>query len=114
MTLFMGDLHWWTTDAEIEAEFRKYRLVKEVRFFDEKASGKSKGYCHVEFFDPNVVSACKEAMNGHLFHGRPCVVAFASPNTARQSQGMNHHSMAAPPPPMHAKGGRGPGGAEGP
>jgi cleavage and polyadenylation specificity factor subunit 6/7 len=114
MALFVGDLHWWTTDAEIEAEFGKYGLVKEVRFFDEKASGKSKGYCHVEFFDPNVVSACKEGLNGPLFHGRPCVVAFASPNTARQSQGTNHQSMAAPTPPMQTKGGRGPGGAGGP
>lgn len=76
--LFVGDLHWWTTDAELEAELSKYGHVKEVKFFDEKASGKSKGYCQVEFHDSSAATACKESMNGHMFNGRPCVVAYAS------------------------------------
>nr|KYP42808.1 hypothetical protein KK1_035790 [Cajanus cajan] len=38
--LFVGDLHWWTTDADLEAELSKYGPVKEVKFYDEKASGK--------------------------------------------------------------------------
>ncbi|KAF5730476.1 cleavage and polyadenylation specificity factor subunit 6 [Tripterygium wilfordii] len=82
--LFVGDLHWWTTDAELEAELVKYGSVKEVKFFDEKASGKSKGYCQVEFYDPAAATACKEGMNGQLFNGRPCVVAFASPYTVKR------------------------------
>ncbi|XP_010539328.1 PREDICTED: cleavage and polyadenylation specificity factor subunit 6-like [Tarenaya hassleriana] len=82
--LFVGDLHWWTTDADLEAELCKYGAVKEVKFFDEKASGKSKGYCQVEFFDPVAATACKEGMDGHLFNGRPCVVAFASPYTVKR------------------------------
>ncbi|KAH1080185.1 hypothetical protein J1N35_019946 [Gossypium stocksii] len=82
--LFVGDLHWWTTDAELESELCKYGPVKEVKFFDEKASGKSKGYCQVEFYDPAAATACKEGMNGHIFNGRPCVVAFASPFTVKK------------------------------
>ncbi|KAM7279425.1 hypothetical protein ACFE04_006559 [Oxalis oulophora] len=82
--LFVGDLHWWTTDAELEAELVKYGAVKEIKFFDEKASGKSKGYCQVEFYDPAVATACKDGMNGHVFNGRPCVVAFASPHTIKR------------------------------
>ncbi|KAK9089898.1 hypothetical protein Scep_028980 [Stephania cephalantha] len=82
--LFVGDLHWWTTDAQLESELCKYGSVKEVKFFDEKASGKSKGYCQVEFYDPAAAAACKEGMNGHLFNGRPCVVAFASPYSVRR------------------------------
>lgn len=82
--LFVGDLHWWTTDAELEAELVKYGPVKEVKFYDEKASGKSKGYCQVEFYDPNAATACKEGMHGHVFNGRPCVVAFASPYTVKR------------------------------
>lgn len=30
-TLFVGELHWWTTDADLEAELIKYGPVKEVR-----------------------------------------------------------------------------------
>ncbi|XP_008227165.1 PREDICTED: uncharacterized PE-PGRS family protein PE_PGRS54 [Prunus mume] len=82
--LFVGDLHWWTTDAELEAELCKYGPVKEVKFFDEKASGKSKGYCQVEFFDPVAATACKDGMHGHVFNGRPCVVAFASPYSVKR------------------------------
>ncbi|GMI67385.1 hypothetical protein like AT5G55670 [Hibiscus trionum] len=82
--LFVGDLHWWTTDAELESELCKYGAVKEVKFFDEKASGKSKGYCQVEFYDPAAATACKAGMNGHVFNGRPCVVAFASPFTVKK------------------------------
>ncbi|XP_022768809.1 uncharacterized protein LOC111312629 [Durio zibethinus] len=82
--LFVGDLHWWTTDSELESELCKYGPVKEVKFFDEKASGKSKGYCQVEFYDPAAATACKEGMNGHMFNGRPCVVAFASPFTVKK------------------------------
>ncbi|XP_064954922.1 uncharacterized protein LOC135607217 [Musa acuminata AAA Group] len=83
-TLFVGELHWWTTDADLLAELSKYGQVKEIKFFDEKASGKSKGYCQVDFYDPMAAASCKEGMNGHMFNGRPCVVAFATPATVRR------------------------------
>ncbi|KAJ8758915.1 hypothetical protein K2173_002694 [Erythroxylum novogranatense] len=82
--LFVGELHWWTTDAELESVLSQFGKVKEIKFFDERASGKSKGYCQVEFYDPAAAAACKEGMNGHIFNGRACVVAFASPQTIKQ------------------------------
>ncbi|XP_021746718.1 cleavage and polyadenylation specificity factor subunit 6-like [Chenopodium quinoa] len=82
--LFVGELHWWTTDAELESVLSHYGKVKDVKFFDERASGKSKGYCQVEFYDASAAAACKEGMNGHNFNGRACVVAFASPQTLKQ------------------------------
>lgn len=112
-TLFVGDLHWWTTDADLEAELSKYGTVKEVRFFDEKASGKSKGYCQVDFYDPGAAASCKEGMNGHSFNGRPCVVAFASPNTVRrmgEAQAKSQQALAVQTSSLQPKGGRGGGG----
>ena len=82
--LFVGELHWWTTDAELEGILSQYGRVKEIKFFDERASGKSKGYCQVEFYDSVAAASCKEGMNGHVFNGRPCVVAFASAQTLKQ------------------------------
>ncbi|KAJ4961705.1 hypothetical protein NE237_021615 [Protea cynaroides] len=82
--LFVSELHWWTTDAELESVLSQYGRVKEIKFFDERASGKSKGYCQVEFFDPAATAACKERMNGHVFNGRSCVVNFATPQTLKQ------------------------------
>ncbi|KAK4487578.1 hypothetical protein RD792_005774 [Penstemon davidsonii] len=97
--LFVGELHWWTTDSELESVLIQYGKVKEIKFFDERASGKSKGYCQVEFYDPAAAAACKEGMNGHLFNGRACVVAFATPQTIRQmgsSYGNKTQSQAQP------------------
>lgn len=82
--LFVGELHWWTTDTELESVLTQYGKVKEIKFFDERASGKSKGYCQVEFSDPAAAAACKEGMNGHVFNGRACVVALATPQTIKQ------------------------------
>ncbi|KAH0937618.1 hypothetical protein HID58_005079 [Brassica napus] len=82
--VYVGDLHWWTTDAEIEAELCKYGAVKEVKFFDEKASGKSKGFCQVEFYDQMAATACKEGMNGFEFNSRPCTVDFTSPHLGKR------------------------------
>jgi cleavage and polyadenylation specificity factor subunit 6/7 len=82
--LFVGELHWWTTDSELESVLSQYGRVKEIKFFDERASGKSKGYCQVEFYEAAAATACKEGMNGHAFNGRACVVAFASPQTLKQ------------------------------
>ncbi|XP_062110515.1 uncharacterized protein LOC133822258 [Humulus lupulus] len=82
--LFVGELHWWTTDAELENVLSQYGRVKEIKFFDERASGKSKGYCQVEFYDSSAATACKEGMHGHFFNGRACVVAFATSQTLKQ------------------------------
>ncbi|XP_022855071.1 cleavage and polyadenylation specificity factor subunit 6-like [Olea europaea var. sylvestris] len=100
--LFVGELHWWTTDAELETVLSQYGMVKEIKFFDERASGKSKGYCQVEFYDPASASACKDGMNGHLFNGRACVVTFATPQTIKQmgASYMNKTQAQAPSQPQ--------------
>ena len=55
-----------------------YGKVKDIKFSEEKASGKSKGYCQVEFYDHTTAYNCKAGMHGRLFNGRPCVIAFSS------------------------------------
>ncbi|KAL6969346.1 hypothetical protein U1Q18_029062 [Sarracenia purpurea var. burkii] len=101
--LFVGELHWWTTDAELESVLSQYGRVKEIKFFDERASGKSKGYCQVEFYDTAAAAACKEGMNGYNFNGRACVVAFASPQTIKQmaTSYMNKNQVQPQPQPQH-------------
>ncbi|GMH01539.1 hypothetical protein Nepgr_003378 [Nepenthes gracilis] len=97
-TLYVGELHWWTTDSEIESVLSQYGRVKEIKFFDERASGKSKGYCQVEFYESIAAAACKEKMNGYVFNGRACVVAFASPQTLRQMGAAYMNKTQAQPP----------------
>lgn len=96
--LVVGELHWWTTDAQLESMMSQYGRVKEIKFFDERASGKSKGYCQVEFYDATAAATCKEGMNGHAFNGRPCVVDYASPQALKQMGAayMNRQAQAQP------------------
>ncbi|KAI5055353.1 hypothetical protein GOP47_0030498 [Adiantum capillus-veneris] len=82
--LFVGELHWWTTDVELETALLEFGALKNLKFFEERASGKSKGYCQVEFYDHAAALACKEGMNGRKFHGRSCLVAFANPRSIMQ------------------------------
>ncbi|KAH7427671.1 hypothetical protein KP509_10G054500 [Ceratopteris richardii] len=82
--LFVGDLNWWTTDAELEAALLEYGRVKNLKFYEERVSGKSKGYCQVEFYDHASAVACKQGMNGRQFHGRPCIVALGNAKSIQQ------------------------------
>ncbi|EPS69127.1 hypothetical protein M569_05640, partial [Genlisea aurea] len=102
--LFVGDLHWWTTDADLESEICKYGVIKELKIYDERSSGKSKGYCHVEFYDPAAAAACKEGMNGHPFNGRPCNIQYATPYSIKRlgdaQAGRNQQQMGSQMGPM--------------
>lgn len=82
--IFVGDLQWWTTDAELEAALSEYGRVKNLKFYEERVSGKSKGYCQVEFFDHASAIACKQGMNGRKFHDRPCIVALGNSKSIQQ------------------------------
>ena len=62
--VYVGNLHWWTTDAQIEELCSQYGTVQKIRFFEDKANGKSKGYVLVTFDSPKAAYACKEGLDG--------------------------------------------------
>ncbi|XP_058751900.1 glycine-rich RNA-binding protein 5, mitochondrial-like [Vicia villosa] len=70
---FLGNLHWWTTDADVEYELCKYGEVRGLRFFLYEDCGKSQGYCQVEFYDPLAAAACKKGLIGHEFNAAEAV-----------------------------------------
>ncbi|KAK9814803.1 hypothetical protein WJX72_011694 [[Myrmecia] bisecta] len=98
-SLYVGNLQWWTTDAEIEALCSEFGLVSEVRFFEDKLTGKSKGYALVEMADVDTALQCKEGLNGRSINGKKCVVAFAR---TKDGAGARANGSAAGP-----SGGRG-------
>ncbi|CAL5202334.1 unnamed protein product [Lathyrus oleraceus] len=83
---FLGGLHWWTKDADVEYELCKYGEVREVRYFCDKASGKFRGYCQVEFYDPLAAASCQKGLIGHEFNGRPCIVSSTLTRTISTNQ----------------------------
>ena len=64
VSVYVGQLQWWTTDAELETACSEYGHVEEVKVFEDKANGKSKGYAQVTFADGASALACKAGLNG--------------------------------------------------
>ena len=62
--VYIGELEWWTTDADIETLCSEFGLIESVNFFEEKSSGKSKGYCLVKFTNKEAANLCRHGMNG--------------------------------------------------
>ncbi|KAK9091855.1 hypothetical protein Syun_026766 [Stephania yunnanensis] len=83
--LFVGELEYSTTDAQIEEQVQNYGATDyEVRFFTDVLNGKSIGHCKVRFRDADHAKACMEGMNGHVFNGKPCTVSFEQPESLRR------------------------------
>ena len=62
--MYVGQLQWWTTDAELEAACSEYGHMEDVRIYEERHNAKSKGYALVRFTDSTSAAACKEGLNG--------------------------------------------------
>lgn len=73
-SVFVANLQWWTTDAELESLCSQYGTVTGVRFIEDRACGKSRGMAVVDFTTPQAVQACIDGMNGQDINGRPCRV----------------------------------------
>jgi hypothetical protein len=62
--VFISNLQWWTTDAELETLCASYGTVTGIRFLDDKACGKSRGMAIVEFAEAHAAEACIGGLNG--------------------------------------------------
>ena len=70
--MYIGSLQWWTSDAEIEALCAPHGAVQKIRFFEEKPSGKSKGYCLVTFDSPKGAYLCRQSLDGCVLPANIC------------------------------------------
>lgn len=83
--IYIGNLTWWTTDQNLEDLVTEVGgKPKQVRFFEDKVNGKSKGYALVEFATPEMAAMVKEKLQNKEINGRPCMVNFASAASFKQ------------------------------
>ena len=94
-SVYIGSLQWWTSDAEIEALCAPHGAVQKIRFFEEKPSGKSKGYCLVTFDSPKGAYLCRQSLDGCVLPAFLCtgcthavIAVLGQPATSRR------HAMA--------------------
>jgi superfamily II DNA/RNA helicase len=76
LRIYVGNLPWRTTDADLQALFGKHGPVTSATIRTQKSSGRSKGFGFVDMPTPEGQTAI-DAMNGSAFDGRTLRVRAA-------------------------------------
>ena len=97
--LYVGNLPYNTTDADMEQLFSQYGAVESAQVVMDRATGRSKGFGFVNMVNDGEANAAMEALNGRDYGGRPLTVNEAKPREGGREGG--------------GGGGRGPGGGGG-
>jgi len=104
--IYVGNLPFTTTEADLEAMFAQHGAVSSVRVITDRETGRSRGFAFVEMGDPNAADEAIRALNGRDMGGRPLRV-----NEAREREGGGGGGGGGRGP--GGGGGRGPGGGGG-
>ncbi|MEX1281019.1 MAG: RNA-binding protein [Acidimicrobiia bacterium] len=78
MNLFVGNLPFTTTDAELHRMFEPYGTVDSARVITDRETGRSRGFGFVEMPD-EAANAAIEALDGSDIGGRNITVNEARP-----------------------------------
>lgn len=84
-TLYVGNLPWSCTEAELTAAFEAHAPVISARIITERETGRSRGFGFVEVEDNDAPKVIKE-MNGFQLGGRSLIVNEARPKAAKGAQ----------------------------
>uniref|UniRef100_A0A0D9W608 RRM domain-containing protein n=1 Tax=Leersia perrieri TaxID=77586 RepID=A0A0D9W608_9ORYZ len=104
--VFIGELQYWTTDAQLEEALAPHGALRGLHFYTDKHSGKSLGYCRADFLRP-------DALDGRDFNGRSCVASLSCLPALLRLTGEDRDPYAVHDTPSGAtrgRGGRGRGG----
>lgn len=85
--LFVGNLSFSTTSAELEALFSQVGSVASANVISDKFTGKSRGFGFVEMADAQEAQAAIERFNGAELQGRALTVNEAKPQAERSGGG---------------------------
>ena len=80
-SIFVGNLPWSTTNADLEQMFAEFGGVKSARIVTDKFSGKSRGFGFVDMEDADAEKAIA-AMSGKKVGDRELTVNEAKPKTS--------------------------------
>ena len=79
-SLFVGNLPWSVTDADLAGKFSEFGNVISARVVTDKFSGKSRGFGFVDMEDSDAEKAIA-GMTGHKWGDREVTVNIARPKT---------------------------------
>jgi RNA recognition motif-containing protein len=87
MNLYVGNLLFDVTEAELKELFSPYGEVTEVRLIMDKFSGKTKGFGFIEMPSKEAAEKAIAELNGKEIKGRAMTVNEAKPKTDRGGRG---------------------------
>jgi RNA recognition motif-containing protein len=89
MNIFVGNLSFDVTDAELEAAFSPHGKVDSARVIMDRYTGRSRGFGFVEMPNDTEARAAIAQMNGQSIKGRAVTVNEARPreNTGGSNRG---------------------------
>lgn len=87
MKLFVGNLPFSATDADLQSMFSQVGEVESANVIMDKFTGRSRGFGFVEMTNMDEGQAAVERFNGYEMQGRPLTVNQAKPQEPRAGGG---------------------------
>ena len=84
MNIYVGNLSFDATEADIEREFSQYGDVKTVNIIKDRDTGRSRGFGFVEMHDDKSAREAIEGLNLKQIAGRAVTVNEARPREERR------------------------------
>jgi len=81
MNIYVGNLPYSTTDADLQALFQEFGSVESAKVIIDRESQRSKGFGFVEMANSDEANKAIEALNGNEMEGRQIRVNEARPRT---------------------------------
>jgi len=66
--IYVGSLHYDLTEEHVRQAFSAFGTITKIDM--PKENGRSKGFCFIEFTDPNAAEMALKSMNGFTLAGR--------------------------------------------
>jgi cold-inducible RNA-binding protein len=85
--LYVGNLAYSTTQADLEELFAEYGQVSDVHLLLDRVTGRSRGFAFVTMSSVGEAEAAATALNGKDFQGRKLTVNEARPREERPNGG---------------------------
>lgn len=87
MNIYVGNLPYSVTDADLRETFAPYGDVSSVQLISDKFTGESKGFGFVEMANNSQADAAIKGLNGSNLKGRNITVNQAKPKSDRPARG---------------------------
>jgi RNA recognition motif-containing protein len=85
MNIYVGNLSYNTSDADLQAAFEAFGRVSSARVIEDKMTGRSRGFGFVEMANDAEARTAIEKLNGADLQGRNITVNEARPREERSS-----------------------------